>query len=175
MAKSLRSKRMRRNRAIQAEKKAPRVLKRMKEAMEAGKKHNVSWCLYLIDFYVLRVENITRQTTGLIGLYSGSVCPLITCTQSYITNRVRFRGKCKRVRSIILTCLYQEMVAAEKAKMAAAQEMQSDEGRLPEPEVVADQAMVPEEKQFDVKTGLNKDGSCVSIISRKIRLDRLSD
>ena len=34
---------MRRNRAIQAEKKAPRVLKRMKEAMEAGKKHNVSY------------------------------------------------------------------------------------------------------------------------------------
>ena len=67
------------------------------------------------------------------------------------------------------------MVAAEKAKMAAAQEMQSDEGRLPEPEVVADQAMVPEEKQFDVKTGLNKDGSCVSILSRKIRLYSLSD
>merc|ERR1712212_131066 len=40
MAKSLRSKRMRKNRALQGEKKAPRVLKRMKEAMAAGKAHN---------------------------------------------------------------------------------------------------------------------------------------
>merc|ERR1712035_196771 len=37
MAKSLRSKRMRRNRALQAEKKAPRVLKRLKENLEKAK------------------------------------------------------------------------------------------------------------------------------------------
>ena len=41
MAKSLRSKRMRRNRALQAEKKAPRVLKRLKENLEQAKKFNV--------------------------------------------------------------------------------------------------------------------------------------
>merc|ERR1712035_109258 len=40
MAKSLRSKRMRRNRALQAEKKAPRVLKRLKENLEQAKKFN---------------------------------------------------------------------------------------------------------------------------------------
>merc|ERR1712235_157129 len=38
MAKSLRSKRMRRNRALQAGKKAPRVLKRLKENLELAKK-----------------------------------------------------------------------------------------------------------------------------------------
>ena len=41
MAKSLRSKRMRRNRALQAEKKAPRVLKRLKDNLEQAKKFNV--------------------------------------------------------------------------------------------------------------------------------------
>merc|ERR1712168_938826 len=103
MAKSLRSKRMRRNRALQAEKKAPRVLQRMKEAMAAGKKHN-------------------------------------------------------------------DMVAAEKAKMAAAQEMQAEEGeeeRLPEPvEMATDDKMV-EKVEYDVKTGLNKDGSCPAWMNQK--------
>merc|ERR1711914_25611 len=40
MAKSLRSKRMRRNRALQAEKKAPRVLKRLKDNLAEAKKFN---------------------------------------------------------------------------------------------------------------------------------------
>merc|ERR1712235_120499 len=40
MAKSLRSKRMRRNRALQAEKKAPRVLKRLKDNLDQAKKFN---------------------------------------------------------------------------------------------------------------------------------------
>merc|ERR1712203_1253705 len=40
MAKSLRSKRMRRNRALQAEKKAPRVLKRMKDNLAEAQKFN---------------------------------------------------------------------------------------------------------------------------------------
>ena len=52
MAKSLRSKRMRRNRALQAEKKAPRVLKRLKENLEQAKKFNVS----------LRVPRKYKQT-----------------------------------------------------------------------------------------------------------------
>ena len=42
MAKSLRSKRARKNRAIQAEKKAPRILKKMKDSMAAAKEFNVS-------------------------------------------------------------------------------------------------------------------------------------
>merc|ERR1711990_1170230 len=40
MAKSLRSKRMRRNRALQAEKKAPRVLKRLKDNLAEAQKFN---------------------------------------------------------------------------------------------------------------------------------------
>ena len=44
MAKSLRSKRMRRNRALQAEKKAPRVLKRLKDNLAEAKKFNVRYC-----------------------------------------------------------------------------------------------------------------------------------
>merc|ERR1711953_501001 len=40
MAKSLRSKRMRRNRALQAENKAPRVLKRLKDNLAEAKKFN---------------------------------------------------------------------------------------------------------------------------------------
>jgi len=40
MAKSLRSKRARKNRAIQAEKKAPRILKKMKDSMAAAKEFN---------------------------------------------------------------------------------------------------------------------------------------
>merc|ERR1739838_316379 len=99
MAKSLRSKRMRRNRALQAEKKAPRVLQRMKDAMAAGKKHN-------------------------------------------------------------------DMVAAEKAKTAAAQEMQAEteEERVTETAMAQD---VPEEKQLNVKTGLNNDGSCPEWMNQK--------
>ena len=45
MAKSLRSKRMRRNRALQAEKKAPRVLKRLKDNLAEAKKFNVRFIL----------------------------------------------------------------------------------------------------------------------------------
>merc|ERR1711953_1566987 len=40
MAKSLRSKRARKNRAIQAEKKAPRILEKMKDSMAAAKEFN---------------------------------------------------------------------------------------------------------------------------------------
>ena len=42
MARSLRSKRARRNRALQAEKKAPRILQRMKDSMAAAEEFNVS-------------------------------------------------------------------------------------------------------------------------------------
>ena len=48
MAKSLRSKRMRRNRALQAEKKAPRVLKRLKDNLDQAKKFNVRYNLYRV-------------------------------------------------------------------------------------------------------------------------------
>merc|ERR1712141_92413 len=40
MAKSLRSKRARKNRKIQAEKKAPRILKKMKDSIEAAQQFN---------------------------------------------------------------------------------------------------------------------------------------
>ena len=56
------------------------------------------------------------------------------------------------------------MVAAEKAKAAAAQEMQTETvqaERVEETEMAQD---VPEEKQLNIKTGLNNDGSCVSLI-----------
>ena len=58
------------------------------------------------------------------------------------------------------------MVAAEKAKIAAAQEMQAEATeeveRLPEPVEMATDDKMEEKVEYDVKTGLNKDGSCVS-------------
>ena len=56
-------------------------------------------------------------------------------------------------------------MAAEKAKMAASQEMQAEEQepeRLPEPVDMATDDKMVEKVEYDVKTGLNKDGSCVS-------------
>ena len=96
---------------ILAEKKAPRVLQRMKDAMAAGKKHNVS------------DKNVF----------------------------------------LVFLNYFKDMVAAEKAKTAAAQEMQAEteEERVTETAMAQD---VPEEKQLNVKTGLNNDGSCVSLI-----------
>ena len=57
-------------------------------------------------------------------------------------------------------------MAAEKAKMAASQEMQAEEQepeRLPEPVDMATDDKMVEKVEYDVKTGLNKDGSCVSL------------
>merc|ERR1711956_193109 len=63
------------------------------------------------------------------------------------------------------------VLAEKKAKLAAAQEMQAEATeeveRLPEPVEMATDDKMEEKVEYDVKTGLNKDGSCPAWMNQR--------
>merc|ERR1712063_175326 len=74
MAKSLRSKRMRRNRALQAEKKAPRVLKRLKENLEQAKKFNAMRDAEKAKIEATKSEEITEKDEEMTDANKPELC-----------------------------------------------------------------------------------------------------